>query len=285
MGDILLTGGTGKIGRRLARQLSERGYSVRVASRSGVGVEGCGDHVKGIRFDWHDEGTFGEVIEGVDAAYLVGPEEVAEPLDLVGPFVERAVEEGVKRFVLVSASPIVKGGPMMGGVHAFLEKYVEEWAVLRPTWFMQNFSEQHYCQTIVEEGRIYSAMGDGKVGYIDVEDIAAVGCEALIGEAAMNRELILNGPKCLSLDEVAGLIGGAIGKRIEHVRLSEGEMAKRFEVLGMAEAYARVLAGMETDISHGSEDYLSREVEIVTGRKPRDFEAYVERTKEVWGEE
>ncbi|MFE7481091.1 SDR family oxidoreductase [Streptomyces sp. NPDC057552] len=84
---ILITGGTGKIGSRVASRLRERGAPVRVGSRSGEPP-----------FDWHDHATWDTALDDVKALCLV-------PLDgelLTRPFVERAAQLGVERVVLVS---------------------------------------------------------------------------------------------------------------------------------------------------------------------------------------
>ena len=53
-----------------------------------------------------------------------------------------AREKGVKRFVLLSASPIARGDEAtgLGRVGTYLEGLEGiEWAVLKPTWFMGMF--------------------------------------------------------------------------------------------------------------------------------------------------
>ncbi|GAA2436825.1 hypothetical protein [Streptomyces macrosporus] len=60
---ILITGGTGKTGRRVAAGLRRRGLAARVASRSGP-----------VRFDWADESTWEPALSGVRAVYLVDEE-------------------------------------------------------------------------------------------------------------------------------------------------------------------------------------------------------------------
>lgn len=48
-----------------------------------------------------------------------------------------AVEKGVERFVLLSASILEVGdGPMMSRVSGYVAGLGVEWAALRPTWFM-----------------------------------------------------------------------------------------------------------------------------------------------------
>lgn len=56
------------------------------------------------------------------------------------PFLQRARAAGVHRAVLLSSSAIASGGPAVGQVHQALPGLFEQWAVLRPSWFMQNFT-------------------------------------------------------------------------------------------------------------------------------------------------
>ena len=61
-GLVLVTGGTGKTGRRVAQQLSAAGAEVRVAARGGPQP-----------FDWSNPDTWDAALDGVSAAYLVPP--------------------------------------------------------------------------------------------------------------------------------------------------------------------------------------------------------------------
>lgn len=52
-------------------------------------------------------------------------------------FIDLAMQKGVKRFVLLSASLLDVGdGPMMGKVSKYVTSLNVEYAILRPTWFM-----------------------------------------------------------------------------------------------------------------------------------------------------
>jgi uncharacterized protein YbjT (DUF2867 family) len=68
---VLVTGPTGKVGRRLIPLLARRGMTIRAASRSPL-PERAG--IEPVRFDWTDESTYESARKGVDAMYLVaGP--------------------------------------------------------------------------------------------------------------------------------------------------------------------------------------------------------------------
>lgn len=272
---ILITGGTGKTGRRVAESLRRQNVRTRVASRS---AKGPGT----VHFDWSDTTTFNDALDGISAIYLVAPSNVAEPLAAMMPFLERALETGVERFVLLSASSLEEGGPMMGAVHAWLHRRAPRWVVLRPTWFMQNFSEQQHLPTILEEGAIYSATGDGRVGFIDAEDIAATAAQALTAPDFPTGDVILTGPGALSYDDVAALISSASGRPVRHHRLTEQELANRLQAGGMAANYAHVLAAMDTAISRGAEDRLTDGVWRATGRAPGRFIDFAAREAACW---
>ncbi len=52
-----------------------------------------------------------------------------------------------------------------------------------------------------EKGEMYSSTGKGKVPWISVRDVGAVGYRALTDEASLNNELVLTGPELLSYDD------------------------------------------------------------------------------------
>lgn len=275
MSRILVTGASGKTGRRVVEHLFGMGTQPRLALRTAKGPDS-------VRFDWTAPETHLEALDGVDAVYLVAPPGAVDPLSVMLPFLQQALKTGVARYVLLSASSLEEGGPMMGQVHAWLRSNAPSWIALRPTWFMQNFSEQQHLPAIVDEDAIYSATGEGRVGFIDAEDIAAVAAVALTAPGFESGELILTGPETLSYDRVATLVGQAAGREIQHRRLSEPQMAERFVTFGVPEGFASGLAAMDTAIAAGAEDRTTENVAKVTGRPAGTFQGFVARNAGAW---
>ena len=197
-------------------------------------------------------------------------------------FIERAVARGVKRFVLQSASLLPAGGPAAGQVHQWLLDNAEAWAVMRPSWFMQNFSEGRYLDSIRGANEIYSAAGDGRVPFIDADDIAACACAALTAAAAPNADFVLTGPQAITYDDVAASLSRAIGRTIVHRRISAEELAARYVARGMPPGAAQVLAGMDTMIAMGVEDRTTDAVEALTGHAPTSFDAFGKANAALW---
>lgn len=275
MSEFLVTGATGKTGRRVVAQLESLGHTVRAASRSGAGRNG-------FQLDWSNPATYTAATDSVHGAYLLAPLGVTDLLPAMQPLIDRLIEGGVRRLVLLSSSSLERGGPLMGAVHAYLADHAPAWTVLRPSWFMQNFSEGPHAATVREERTIYSATGMGRVGFISADDIAKVAAAALTSADSTNGELIITGPASLSYDEVADSIGASIGARVVHRSLTVDALAARHEKQGIPGDFARLLAGLDESISFGKEDRVTAEVERVTGARPVDFAAFAAQAKDVW---
>jgi len=90
---ILVLGGTGKTGRRVAQLLSDRGHHVRTGSRAASPA-----------FDWDDAGTWPGALRGVGAVYVCYQPDLALPgaTDAIAAFTAEAVEHDVERLVLLA---------------------------------------------------------------------------------------------------------------------------------------------------------------------------------------
>ncbi len=193
------------------------------------------------------------------------------------PFLRRARTAGVHRAVLLSSSAIPEGGPAVGTVHQALPGLFEQWAVLRPSWFMQNFTGTHmHARSIRDEGVIRTAAGSGRVGFVDAEDIAAAAVRALTDEQAPNTDLVLTGPEALGYDDIASIVTEVTGRAVVHRRLSYEEMRDRLTAQLPVE-FAAMLAGLDRAIAEGAEDRVTDTVQHLTGRPARTFRALLER--------
>ena len=271
---VLVTGGKGNTGRRVAERLSAAGIEAVIGTRTPKDA-------KGKRFDWSDPFS-ATAFDGCDAAYIVAPTDRTDHLAVMQPMLETAMERGVRRFVLLSSSLLDPGGPMMGEVHAWLAKTAADWAVLRPSWFMQNFSDGPHATTIREEGAIYSATMTGRVGFIDADDIAATAVAALTARAPLNRDLVLTGPESLGYDDIAGIIAATTGRPVRHQSLDPADLTARMTAQGLPRDYAAALTNLDIAISRGAEDRTTDQVARLSGQQPTAFRTFADRVKDRW---
>ncbi|MFI7363621.1 NAD(P)H-binding protein [Streptomyces sp. NPDC050149] len=275
-GTTLVIGATGTTGSRTAARLSASGHRVRAAARHAVDIAGA----EPVTFDWYEPTTHAPALDGADRVYLIPPVGDADPAAVMLPFLRQAHTAGVHRAVLLSSSAIPAGGPAVGGVHRALPGLFEQWAVLRPSWFMQNFTGTHaHAVSIREEGAIWTAARSGRVGFVDAEDIAAVAVHALTYAHAPNTDLVLTGPETLSYDDVAATLTRFTGRPVNHHHLSYEEMRGRLAAHVPPE-FASMLAGMDRAIAEGAEDRVTDTVQRLTGRPASSFRDFLERELE-----
>jgi uncharacterized protein YbjT (DUF2867 family) len=273
VGTTLVIGATGTTGSRTAAQLTAAGHRVRAASRQAGPVAGA----EPVPFDWYDPATHAAALDTVDRVYLIPPLGDADPAAIMLPFLRQARAAGVHRAVLLSSSAIPEGGPAVGAVHRALPDLFEQWAVLRPSWFMQNFTGTHaHARSIRDDGIICTATESGRVGFVDAEDIAAVAVRALTDEQAPNTDLVITGPEALGHDDIAAIITEVTGRPVVHRRLSYEQMRDRLAGEVPVE-FAAMLAGMDRAIAGGAEDRVTDTVQRLTDRPPRTFRAFLER--------
>jgi uncharacterized protein YbjT (DUF2867 family) len=265
---VLVTGGTGTTGSRVAAALRERDVPVRVASRRPANGQ--------IRFEWADPGTHANALDGVRAVYLVAPVGVADPAPLVAPFLDLARERGVRRIVLLSSSAVQEGAPGLGELHRMVRAVAPEPTVLRPSWFMQNFLDDHpHARSACTDGEIVTATGAGRVAFVDAGDIAAVAVHALADEESHVGEYVLTGPEALSYADAAAVLTEVTGRPVRHRAVGVEELTERFVAAGYPRDFSAVLAALDAAIARGSEDRTTSAVQDVTGRPPRSFREVV----------
>ncbi len=262
MADILVLGGTGKTGRRVVRQLTAAGHTARAASRQGA-----------LRFDWNDRGTWGPALDGADTLYLVPPALRSDYVPDVQALLEQARAAGVRGAVHLSArgadaGPAPERNPLFATEQALAASGLQ-WAVVRPSWFMQNFTEGFM---VPRDGVIALPAGDGKVPFIDAEDIAAVAVAALTDPAAHHEQVYeLGGPELLDHHEAAALLGA----RYEDVAPEQWQAA--VQDAGMPAEYAAMLTMILGFVRDGFEARLSDGVQRALGREPGSFAAFAAR--------
>lgn len=273
---ILVTGASGKSGRRVVSQLRARGLPVRAASRNG-------EHV----FDWTDRGTWDAALEGVRSVYIVQ----LDGTRLVRPFVERAVRHGVRRIVLASGRGIDLPGYAQDS-SGVLEGLVDsesavresglEWTISRPGWFAQNFSEGFFADA-VRAGELRLPAGDGAATFVDAEDIAAVVAAALTEDRHAGQIYELSGPRAVTLAEAVATISEAIGREVRYVPLSVQDHVAELVQQGWPPADAESFTDVIEPLRSGKDEYVSDGVQRALGRPPRTFAEFARSTAAAGG--
>ena len=256
-GLTLVLGGRGKTGRRVVERLASRGVPTRVASRGGDPP-----------FDWGDESTWGAALDGVTAAYISYAPDLAIPgaTDAIHAFVERAVEQGVRRLVLLSG----RGEEEAQQCELLIQRPEVEWTVVRASWFSQNFSEGEFLGMVLE-GEITLPAGDVPEPFIDVDDIADVAVAALTEDGHAGQIYEVTGPGLLTFAEAVDEIAQATGRAIRYVQIPAEAFAAGVAESGLPDDILWLLDYLFATVLDGRNAYLADGVRQALGREPRDF--------------
>ncbi|SDT69348.1 NAD(P)H-binding protein [Jiangella sp. DSM 45060] len=266
---ILLTGATGKVGRRVAARLDDLRVPFRPASRTSA-----------TPFDWTDETSWPAALDGVRSAFVV-PYDAAP---LTRPFVDAAIKSGVERIVLLSGRGVdvpdyLPPHLMEGNAHidgeAALRPAAVEWTILRPGWFAQNFSEGFFLDAVLA-GELRLPAGDGAASYVDADDIAAVAVAALTEDRHVGQTYELSGPRAVTMAEAAAEITTASGRNVRYTHIDHDDLVRELVSDGWPAAEADEYVSLIGPIRRGIDAHLSDGVERALGRPPRDFRAVVQ---------
>jgi uncharacterized protein YbjT (DUF2867 family) len=269
----LVLGATGKTGSRVASRLASRGLPVRAAARSGADV----------RFDWDEVDTYPPALSGVERVYLIGPVMRTDFAAQVSTFLDQAEAAGVQHVTYLSAYGIDLAPPELAMRSVELDLLGRPGlthSILRPAWFMQNFSETFLTPI---DGAIIVPTGDGAEAFIDAQDIAAVAAATLADpQAHAGAEYALTGPEALTVADAATIISDASGQTIAHVDLDRDAWVAGAVASGVPAEYGAVLRMLTETIASGHGSQPNDDVEKATGAAPTSFADFARRTAAAW---
>jgi uncharacterized protein YbjT (DUF2867 family) len=273
---ILVLGGTGKTGTRVARRMTELGHSVRTAARHGADAQ----------FDWDNPATHRTAVDGVDRIYLVAPVMRTRFAAQVSAFLDLAEAAGARHITYLSAYGIDLAPPEIAlrAVELdLMERTSVTHSIVRPAWFMQNFSET-FLKPI--DGAITVPTGDGSEAFVDADDIAAVAATTLADPSShAGAQYAPTGPDRLTMREAADVIGSVTGQAVRHVDIDRCAWVDAVIASGVPTEYGEVLKLLTETIASGGGSRPNDDVHAVTGAPPMSFAEFAQRTASAWAVE
>ena len=271
--DTLVLAGTGKTGSRVAARLTKLGLSVRTAARNGADV----------RFDWDNPTTHSPALADADRVYLVAPVMRTDFADQVPSFLDLAEAAGARHVTYLSAFGIDRAPPQVAlraveldltGRGAFTH------SILRPAWFMQNFSET-FLKPVA--GVITVPTGDGAEAFVDAEDIAAVATATLASpDAHAGAQYAPTGTEALTVSDAADVIADVIGQPAKHDDIDRDAWIDASVAAGVPTEYSEMLRMLTETVASGHGSRPNNDVHNVTGRPPISFADFARRTAQAW---
>jgi len=139
---------------------------------------------------------------------------------------------------------------------------------------MQNLF--YALQTIKEQGNMYWGMGDGKMGLVDVRDLADSYAEVLVNGGHENKIYTPTGPESITFHDMAKIISDVSGKQVNYVPVPPDAVYDSLKGMGADDFSARLMK--QYSIAYGDNwgNFVNDDVETVTGHKARSFKEFAE---------
>jgi uncharacterized protein YbjT (DUF2867 family) len=270
---ILILGGNGKTGRRVAQLLSkESDVEVRLASRSTT-----------PSFDWEKPETWLEAIKGIDTAYITFQPDLAIPTapETIRQFTALVTQNGVQKMVLLSG----RGEKEAQICEEIVKSTAQKWTIVRASWFNQNFSESIFIEPILA-GFVALPKANIPEPFTDADDIAAVVVEALLNDEHNGKTYELTGPRLLTFEQAIAEIAEITGRKIIFQSLSLEQYIDMLRQYQVPEDVIWLVNYLFSEVLDGRNSTVTNDVEKVLGRKATDFTDYVLKTAQtgIWNE-
>jgi uncharacterized protein YbjT (DUF2867 family) len=267
---ILVLGGTGKTGRRIAKRLEAKGIPMRIGSRSAVPA-----------FDWNNDANWDDCLAGVTVAYINYAPDLAIPgaADSIQAFIDRAARHDVKHLVLLSG----RGEAEAEACERIVQDSGIDWTIVRASWFNQNFSEGAFVE-MVQAGQITLPAGNTPEPFIDVDDIADVVVAALTEQGHCGEIYEVTGPRLLTFADAAAEISRASGHNVAYKEIPHESFVAGAVESGAPKDVIWLLDYLFSTVLDGRNAHICDGVQRALGRPARDFSDYARKiaTTDVW---
>ncbi len=270
---ILVVGATGTVGSALVEALAAAGEKVKAATRDPSRAFGKG--VEAVLYDFDDPQTFDAALDGVDRVFYLSRPADVQAADVAAPLFEKAAASGVNRIVNMSAMGVDADDNIpLRQVEILLEKSTITHTLLRPNWFMQNFSVGSFNGMIREQNGLFLPAADASVSFIDARDIAAVAAKVLTEDGHASKSYALTGAETFTHSEVAQELSKVVEKTITYTAISDGDMKSGLEAQAMPDTVIDFMLALFGAMRAGYNASVTGDVSKVLGQQPRTLSAF-----------
>jgi uncharacterized protein YbjT (DUF2867 family) len=274
---ILITGASGSVGKVVLQEACRKESNVRAMYRSKEEAAKAPPGCEAVLADYSDRRSLRNALNGVTSVYVVCSP-IPQLVELESNMLDACKESGVKHVVLNSALGAGDYAKSFPGWHRNVEDKLKatkmSYTILRPNGFLQNIVVYN-APSIRAQGAFYAAMGDAKVSYLDVGDIAVVAVKALQGDAHAGKTYELNGPEAISNQELATRISKVTGRTVNYVDIPESAQREAMLGLGMPEWQVTALVELQQYYQQGGGAKTDGLLKALIEREPVKLDQYL----------
>ena len=271
---VLVTGATGNTGSLLVPALLRAGTDVRIFVRDEAKAKQYKDlGAEIVTGDLDRPETILPAVKNVDKIYLLtwnGETQLQQVKNVLNAAKQAGNPYIIRHSMWGPESRIIKQGYK---ADELIQNSGLPWTILKPTFYMQN--TMMAAQTISSDGVIYWNMKDGKLGMIDVRDIADAAFAVITGDGFKSKEYILTGPEAISFNDIANTFSRVLDKEVKYVNVPGEAAFQSMTGMGLPEWIAHGYVELSEGFSQNFANKTTKNVELLTGHPARSFEQFV----------
>lgn len=280
---VAVIGGTGTLGPGIVTALLERGAAVRVLTRDVERARGLLPAEAQLRqTDLLDHDDVIAATADVAAVLLLTP----HALDMtdVQLRIIRALRRTDVPIVKISgtSTAVHPDGPYALRQHWEIEEILkgsgQPHVILRPNGFMQSLVGRILLPSVAATGTVPNAIGSAGISLIDARDIGEVAAEVLLDQDWRGQTLVLTGPRAVTYAELADLVTQKSGRPVKVAQILPSDVKAMMLSRGTHQWEAEHFEEMYELFRRGESEFVTHDVEKVTGHPARTIEAYLDET-------
>lgn len=281
---ILITSGTGKIGRELTKRILAHGDEPVVMTHSLENLKNLPQGVEGIFADFGRKETWHETLRGIEKVCLITPL-IEDEAILGSDFAKLACSSGIEQIVLVSIHRVEAAShiPHFASkieMEETIKKTKIPYTFIRANNFFQN--DELFFATMMSEGKYIQPLGRLGLNRVDVRDVADAIAHALYASKHYFRTYNLVGAETLTGPQTAAIYSKNLGQKVAYPENSLEIWEKKLVPL-IPEWQREDLKMMyEFFLAEGlvANSYDIESTKEILETAPRKFEIYVKELKD-----
>ena len=282
--EVLVLGATGRVGSLVVRELAAAGRRVGGLVRDPArAMELWPEEVRAVAGDLADAASVRAAMRGVQAVLIsspVHPQLAAWQCQAL----HAAADAGVRRIVKLSGSAwTMRPGDLttIGAAHAAAEAELQalvdagrcQGVCIRPNAFLQGMLARAVADAR-SGGSVALALGDARVAFADVRDIAAA-CAQALQAPAVPACIQVTGPAAVGGADVAALLQRLLSRPVAYRSIEVAEAIERARASGLPEFTLRHQHEVLQRLRAGAGEAVSPDFQAVVGRPARAAGAFL----------
>ncbi|SDF49790.1 NAD(P)H dehydrogenase (quinone) [Mucilaginibacter pineti] len=285
MGNILITGATGHLGKAVINELISRDQTAQLSAMVRDLSKAHELDTKGVRLvqgDYNDHDSLVAAFQGVDKLYFVSGSDVAHRSRQHENIIQAAKAAKVGHVIYTSFQRKTEDGSspiaFVAQAHLLAEKLIKAsgltYTILKHALYA-DVLPMFMGDQVLNTGTIFLPAGEGKCAYTSRLDMAAAGAAVLTGTGHENKTYEIAVAEAYSFYDIAALLTELSGKQVHYAAPDVETFTGTLKQVGVPDEAIMGAATFCQAIAQGEFDFPGTELEQLIGRKPETLKEFL----------